>query len=103
MKNPWLSYSLIRLGLFFGPFLLFLLLGFNPFYSAIIAASLSFAISLIFLDRQRRAMSAVVSAKLSRDKDGSYHDPESDLENEILDSKSEVNGEDPEADQNAKS
>ena len=62
----------------------------------------SFAISLIFLDRQRRAMSAVVSAKLSRDKDGSYHDPESDLENEILDSETKVDGEDPEPDQNSK-
>ena len=102
MKNPWHSYSLIRLGMFFGPFLLLLVLGFNPFYSAIIAASLSFAISLIFLDRQRRAMSAVVSAKLARDKDGSYHDPESDLENEILDSETKVDGEDPEADQNSK-
>ncbi len=102
MKNPWLSYSLIRLGLFFGPFLLLLVLGFNPFYSAIIAASLSFAISLIFLDRQRRAMSAVVSAKLSRDKDGSYKDSESDLENEILDSKAKVDGVDSETDQNPK-
>ena len=47
-------------------------------------------------------MSAVVSAKLARDKDGSYHDPESDLENEILDSETKVDGEDPEADQNSK-
>lgn len=102
MKNPWLSYSLIRLGLFFGLFFILLALQFNPFYAAIIAASVSFAISLLLLDRQRRQMSEVVSAKLSRNKAGSYDDPESDLENEILDSKSQVDSVDPEADQNPK-
>jgi hypothetical protein len=102
MNNPWLSYSLIRLGLFFGMFFILLFLEFNPFYAAIIAASISFAISLLVLDRQRRQMSAAVSAKLARNKDGSYDDPESDLENQILDSKSQVDGVDPEADQNPK-
>lgn len=103
MKNPWLSYTLIRLGLFFGIFFVMLLLDFNPFYAAIIAASVSFAISLVFLDRQRKAMSEQVSKKLARNKDGSYEDPESDLENQILDSKPEVDGMNPEANQNPKS
>ena len=102
MNNPWLSYSLIRLGLFFGLFFILLLLEFNPFYAAIIAASISFAISLLLLDRQRRQMSAAVAAKLARNKDGSYDDPESDLENQILDSKPKVDGVDPDADQNSK-
>jgi hypothetical protein len=102
MKNPWLSYTLIRLGLFFGLFLLLLGLSFNPFFAAIIAASISFAISLLFLDNQRRAMSAVVSEKLARNKDGSYDDAESDLENELLDSKGEVYGVNPEPDQDSK-
>lgn len=103
MKNPWLSYTIMRLGLFFGIFFLMLALDFNPFYAAIIAASISFAISLVFLDRQRKAMSEQVTKKLARNKTGSYEDPESDLENEILDSKTEVDGVDPEADQNPKS
>jgi hypothetical protein len=102
MKNPWLSYTLIRLGLFFGLFLLLLGLSFNPFFAAIIAASISFAISLLFLDNQRRAMSAVVSEKLARNKDGSYDDAESDLENELLDSKGEVDRVNPEPDQDSK-
>ncbi|NCW95423.1 MAG: DUF4229 domain-containing protein, partial [Actinobacteria bacterium] len=55
MKNPWLSYVLMRLGLFFGVFFVLLLLQFNPFFAAIIAAALSFAIALVFLDRQRDA------------------------------------------------
>jgi sensor histidine kinase YesM len=102
MNNPWLSYTLIRLGLFFGLFLILLGLSFNPFFAAIIAASISFAISLVFLDRQRKAMSEVVADKLARNKDGSYEDPESDLENEILDSESQVDGVDPEADKDSK-
>ena len=102
MKNPWLSYSLMRLGLFFGVFFLMLTLQFNPFYAAIIAASVSFAISLVFLDRQRKAMSEQVSQKLARNKAGSYEDPESDLENEILDSETKVDGVDSEPDQDAK-
>ncbi|NBU22594.1 MAG: DUF4229 domain-containing protein [Actinobacteria bacterium] len=85
MKNPWLSYTVLRLGLFALLFWAFMVLDFNPFFSAIIAASVSFAISLVFLDKQRRAMSEQVAKKLARNKDGSYTDPESDLENELLD------------------
>ena len=86
MKNPWLSYSILRIGLFAALFGILMLLDFNPFFAAIIAASISFAISLVFLDKQRRAMSEQVAKKFSRDESGSYTDPESDLENQILDS-----------------
>lgn len=102
MNNPWLSYTLVRLGLFFGLFLALLALSFNPFFAAIIAATVSFAISLLFLDRQRKAMSAVVAEKLGRNKAGSYDDLESDLENQILDSKGETDDVDPEADEDPK-
>jgi hypothetical protein len=102
MNNPWLSYTLVRLGLFFGLFLALLALSFNPFFAAIIAATVSFAISLVFLDRQRKAMSAVVSEKLGRNKAGSYDDAESDLENQIIDSKGKADDVDPIADENPK-
>lgn len=102
MNNPWLSYSLVRLGLFFGLFLALLALSFNPFFAAIIAATVSFAISLVFLDRQRKAMSAVVVEKLGRNKTGSYDDAESDLENQIIDSKGKADDVDPIADENPK-
>ena len=85
----------MRLGLFFGIFWGFLLLNFNPFFAAIIAAGVSFALSLLFLDRQRNALSASVASKLSRDKTGSYVDKENELENQILDSKPQINEEDP--------
>lgn len=86
MKNPWIAFTLIRLGLFFGIFLIFALLDFNIYFSAIIAAVISFAISVLFLDKQRDKLSEQIHSKLSRSKDGSYADKESDLENKILDS-----------------
>ena len=98
MKNPWLGYTIIRLGLFFGIFWGLLLLDFNPFFAAIIAAGVSFAISLLFLDKQRSALSESVAKKLARDKTGSYVDKENELENSLLDSESEVDQKDSKAD-----
>lgn len=102
MKNPWISYTLLRLLLFFGVFLALALLDFNPFFAAIIAAAVSFALSLVFLDRQRKAMSESVANKLARNTSGSYDDAESDLENQILDSNTEADQSDTEPDQNPK-
>lgn len=102
MKNPWISYSLIRLGLFFGVFLALIALQFNTFFAAIIAATVSFAISLVFLDRQRKAMSQSVAEKLARNSSGTYEDKENDLENDLMDSEAEADKEDPGTDQNPK-
>lgn len=85
MKNPWIRYTLIRLALFFGIFLIFALLDFNIYFAAIIAAAISFAISLLVLDRERNSLSEQIHEKLARADDGSYADPEGDLENQILD------------------
>ncbi|MFM1993648.1 MAG: hypothetical protein RL537_337 [Actinomycetota bacterium] len=101
MKNPWLGYTLIRLGMFFGLFFILLLLDFNPYFSAIIAAAISFAVSLVFLDRQRDAMSEQVSKKLSRNSQGRYLDEQGSVEDAILESK-EVDQIDPETDQSGK-
>lgn len=54
------------------------LFGFNPFFSAIIAALVSFALSLVFLDNQRRAISEKLHKTSSKDAD-------SDYENELMD------------------
>ena len=102
MKNPWISYTLIRLGLFFGVFLALLAIQFNPFFAAIIAATVSFAISLVFLDRQRKAMSQSVAEKLARNSSGTYEDKENDLENQLMDSQTEADKEDPSTDQDPK-
>ena len=101
MKNPWLSYTLIRLGMFFGLFFVLLLLDFNPYFSAIIAAAISFALSLLVLDRQRDAMSEQVAKKLSRDSQGKYLDEQGSVEDAILESK-EVDQVNPETNQGGK-
>lgn len=101
MKNPWLSYTLIRLGMFFGLFFILLVLEFNPFFAAIIAATVSFAISLLVLDRQRDALSEHVSKKLARDSQGKYLDEQGSVEDAILESK-EADEIDPESNQAGK-
>jgi mannitol-specific phosphotransferase system IIBC component len=98
VNNPWFSYTLIRLGLFAAFFWGFAALGFNTYLAAIIAAGVSFAISLLFLDRQRNAMSQAVSKKLTRNKAGTYDDAESDLENQIVDSETEAHEKDTQGD-----
>ncbi len=101
MKNPWLAYTLIRLGMFFGLFFILLLLQFNPYFAAIIAAGISFAISLLILDRQRDAMSEQVAKKLARDTMGKYQDEQGEVEDAILESK-EANQVDSKPDQSGK-
>ena len=87
--------------MFFGLFFALLLLDFNPYFSAIIAAAISFAVSLLVLDRQRDAMSEQVAKKLSRDKQGKYLDEQGTVEDAILESK-EVDQINPEANQSGK-
>ena len=59
-KNPLLKFVLVRLGLFAGIFTLMLLLHFEPFFSAVVAAVLGLSISLIFFGKQRDAASTSV-------------------------------------------
>lgn len=94
-------YTLIRLGMFFGLFFILLLLDFNPYFSAIIAAAISFALSLLVLDRQRDALSEQVAKKLSRDSQGKYLDEQGSVEDDILESK-EIDQVNPETNQSGK-
>ena len=88
MKNAWLNYILIRVGLFVGILVIMILLNFDKFFSALIAAVLSLAISLIFFSKQRDRVSEAVYKRINKnDKQGGSDDAESDLENEILDAK----------------
>jgi hypothetical protein len=87
--------------MFFGLFFVLLLLDFNPYFSAIIAAAISFALSLLVLDRQRDAMSEQVAKKLSRDAQGKYLDEQGSVEDAILESK-EVDQVNPETNQGGK-
>jgi ABC-type bacteriocin/lantibiotic exporter with double-glycine peptidase domain len=87
MKNAWLNYILIRVGLFVGILVIMILLNFDKFFSALIAAALSLAISLIFFRKQRDRVSEAVYKRINRNDTQGSADAESDLENAVLDAK----------------
>ena len=87
MKNAWLNYVLIRVGLFVGILVIMILLNFDKFFSALIAAVLSLAISLIFFTKQRERVSEAVYKRINRNDTLGSDDSDSDHENAILDKK----------------
>jgi len=63
MRNVWLKYTAIRLGMFLGLTILLGLLGVIWVAAAIIAAMVSFAFSLLFLSKLRDQMSQQIYEK----------------------------------------
>ncbi|MDE2387351.1 MAG: DUF4229 domain-containing protein [Actinomycetales bacterium] len=87
MKNAWLNYVLIRVGLFVGILVIMILLNFDKFFSALIAAALSLAISLIFFTKQRDRVSEAVYKRINRNDTVGSDDADSDHENAVMDAK----------------
>ena len=87
MKKLWLVFISARIGLFALFLTVFLLLGFEGMYSAVIAGVLALAVSLVFLQKQRDALSIEIYKRNHRDKNLGVPDPDADIENAILDSK----------------
>ena len=85
MKNAWLNYILIRLGLFFFFFIVLIAIGIDKFVSALFAAVISLAISLIFFTKQRDRVSEAVYKRINKNDTTGSDDAESDLENAVLD------------------
>lgn len=85
MRNAWATYLIMRIGLFVGILVIFLLLGIEQFASAIFAAVLSLAISLLFFNRQRNALAETISNAIEKRKKFGETDPDSDHENAQLD------------------
>jgi hypothetical protein len=85
VKKLWLVFISARLGLFALFLTGFLLLGFDGIYSAVIAGVLALAISLVFLQKQRDALSAEIYKRFKRDDLSGVPDPDADIENQILD------------------
>jgi hypothetical protein len=96
MKNAWLNYILIRLGLFIGVLVIMIIIGFDKFFSALIAAVVSLAISLVFFGKQRERVSAAVYKRINKNDTVGSDDVERDLENSILDEKAKFKKENPE-------
>ena len=87
MKKLWLVFISARIGLFALFLTVFLLLGFDGIYSAVISGVLALAVSLLFLAKQRDALSAEIYKRNLRDKNLGVPDTDADVENAILDSK----------------
>lgn len=87
MKKLWLVFISARIGLFALFLTVFLLLGFEGIYSAVIAGVLALAVSLVFLNKQRDALSTEIYRRTRKDKNSGVPDTDADVENAILDSK----------------
>jgi hypothetical protein len=78
-------YIAARIGVFAAVLALFMWIGFGWLYSTLIAAALSLAFSLVFLNREREALSTDIYNRVQRNKTVGIDDSDSDLENELLD------------------
>jgi hypothetical protein len=87
VKKLWLVFISARIGLFALFLTVFLLLGFEGIYSALIAGVLALAVSLVFLTKQRDALSTEIYRRTRKDKNSGLPDTDADVENAILDSK----------------
>ena len=87
MKKHWLVYISARLGVFALVLTIFMLIGFGWLYSTLIAAALSLAFSLIFLSKQREALSSDIYNRFKKNKEFGIDDADSDVENGLLDQK----------------
>ena len=83
MRNVWVKYTVIRLGVFIGLCVLFGVLGMPWLATVLFGATLSFAYSLLFLSGLRDQISKQIFEKRSNTLGSG--DAESDLENEIVD------------------
>jgi hypothetical protein len=91
MKNPWIFFVAARLGLFAGFLAIFLVLGFDWLYSALVSGALALAVSLVFLQKQRDELSKEIYKKFGKDQNSATRDSDADLENRILDLKKDDN------------
>jgi hypothetical protein len=85
MKNPWIVFVAARLGLFAGFLAIFLVLGFDWLYSALVSGALALAVSLVFLQKQRDELSKEIYKKFGKDQNSATPDSDADFENKILD------------------
>ena len=85
MKNPVLNYILVRLGMFIVFLTVLLLLRVEPVLAALISAATSLLVSLVFLRKQREAVSKVIASRVDRKAKNDTPDVDSDLENKLLD------------------
>lgn len=76
MRNLWIKYTVIRLGLFLLLTIVIALIGAPWVLAAVLAAMISFAVSVIFLSGMRDELSKQIYQKRtkSNDSDADYED-----------------------------
>lgn len=80
-SRSWIVYTVIRIGLFAVALTILLLLGVNPWVSAIGAAVFGLCIAYIFFRPQRDA----VASSIAQARTAQARDADNDVENEALD------------------
>lgn len=64
----WITYSLVRLGLFAALFAVLMVLGIEWWISALLATVMAFALAYIFFYRQRQALAADLERMVTKNK-----------------------------------
>jgi len=82
----WITYSVIRLGIFTAIFVILFSLGIEWWISALLATAMAFAISYIFFFRQRAELAKDLQRRMEKTPSV---DADSELEDRVLDSESD--------------
>jgi mannitol-specific phosphotransferase system IIBC component len=69
MRNLWIKYTVIRLGLFLLLTIVIALIGASWLIAAVLAAMISFAVSVIFLSGMRDELSKQIYQKRNKNND----------------------------------
>ena len=80
MKNPVVTYALLRLGVFAVTLSLLLLIRFNAYFATVISAAVALSVSLLLFSKQRNAASTYIyeSRNKAKDKDSDVEDSATD-------------------------
>jgi hypothetical protein len=80
--NPWIQYTLARLGLFLVPLVIMIAIGVGWLWSSIFATLISLALSVLFLSPLRARLSTEITKRVEKPKP----DEDSDIEDSQIDS-----------------
>lgn len=61
--KPWVTYSIVRLGIFAIVLAVFLVIGFDPLWAAVLAAVIGFCVSYIFFAKLRLQVASSLAAR----------------------------------------
>ena len=76
--NPWIQYTLARLGLFLIPLVIMVAIGVGWLWSSIFATLIALSLSVLFLNPLRARLSTEIAQRVQK--------PDPDLDSDIEDS-----------------